>query len=500
MANIQLMRGRLLFACSLVFTLLLLLDPPAAARLPGEVQEIIAQNRPSSVAEFDIQSLIDEFSALLYPYNSFVDEPVLLEVESEAPYPKPSITREEAFQDVDFLLSLLKYGYAAYQYFGGDVGFQEARKKIEADLEEQSFPLSAAKFIQILVNRLDLINDGHFAIGSSVLVKPKSMYMNMEHEFHRDHIGYYLQGETDRVYLKSVKGQHPENFMWPSLNDSGAVVYRLGMLEPTGQRELTVKAVLQDHQGQNICLTLTELLGSYVYGASIYERYEVEGLPVISVKRFPSWPVDRRDYVLMQDFFMEAYDLRNEPAIILDLRSHRGGDDNQGYSWIRNFTGMPFGKPAHLKAPLRTATAEKLRSLDMERSQHVLHEFYERVSRPSTSSWGEIEVYLPELIENDTVVVVLTDRRTASGGEHFLDALRHLENVVIMGTNTAGCMLGNSAQTQLPNSKVQVTLGVSLRLPLDLVHREGVGLLPDFWVPPRQALDFAVKFIQNYVR
>lgn len=75
-----------------------------------------------------------------------------------------------------------------------------------------------------------------------------------------------------------------------------------------------------------------------------------------------------------------------------------------------------------------------------------------------------------------------------------------MDNVVIIGSNTYGASLTNRTTSALPNSLLPISFGVSLRLSLDLVDREGVGLLPDLWVHPDEASDLAVKFINNYVR
>jgi len=41
----------------------------------------------------------------------------------------PSVTpKDEAREDVDFLFRVLKYGYGAYQFFGGDEAFLAAKR------------------------------------------------------------------------------------------------------------------------------------------------------------------------------------------------------------------------------------------------------------------------------------------------------------------------------------------------------------------------------------
>jgi C-terminal processing protease CtpA/Prc len=82
------------------------------------------------------------------------------------------------------------------------------------------------------------------------------------------------------------------------------------------------------------------------------------------------------------------------------------------------------------------------------------------------------------------LLFVLMDNRTVSGGEWLLAALRTRGNVVFVGTNSAGMILGSSGQSiALPNSKIHLYFGTSLMLSYDeRVFQEGRGFLPDIWV------------------
>ncbi|HHY09398.1 MAG TPA: hypothetical protein GX528_02400, partial [Firmicutes bacterium] len=404
--------------------------------------------------------------------------------------------------DTDFLFELLKYGYAAYEYFGGEAAFLAAKENIKANLLAESFPLSAYGFGLILGEGLNFINDGHFAIGASIRVHSKRMYMNEEITFLPGEHGYYFEEENCAVYVEAVNGGEPEEYMWPALNEDGRIVYRLGELLPAGNKETSAALALAENG--ILTLTLKEMLGSRFFGRNIYERGEIDGIPVLGVSKFPAWLPDspdfsRREHLLMQEFFQSAYELRGAEALIMDLRGHSGGDTSQGYSWLRNFTGAFFVKPAHLKARLLTETAEKLRLLRLQRGGDPLLELYEWFHRPREIAW-DVSSGLVNFLENETVVVILTDKYTASGAERFVEALKQLENSVVIGTNTAGCAMGDSAETRLPNSQIRINFGVSLKLPLDLTDYEGRGILPDLWAPSGQALDLAVKFIHNYVK
>ena len=97
--------------------------------------------------------------------------------------------------------------------------------------------------------------------------------------------------------------------------------------------------------------------------------------------------------------------------------------------------------------------------------------------------------------------MVLIDAWIGSAGETFVDSLRHFANVVFLGVNTAGGYhMTGVVGTQLPNSNIRISFGLKFLVFPDLSVIEGIGFLADFWVHPDDALDLAVKFIQNYVR
>ncbi|HAI86175.1 MAG TPA: hypothetical protein DCL63_04210, partial [Firmicutes bacterium] len=64
-----------------------------------------------------------QFERLLYRYSDFRDEPqpeTLSFNRWDLGSAFSLIPKDEARQDVDFLFRVLKYGYGAYQFFGGD--------------------------------------------------------------------------------------------------------------------------------------------------------------------------------------------------------------------------------------------------------------------------------------------------------------------------------------------------------------------------------------------
>lgn len=80
--------------------------------------------------------------------------------------------------------------------------------------------------------------------------------------------------------------------------------------------------------------------------------------------------------------------------------------------------------------------------------------------RPTESGWSQINYLLPEPIPNESIVVVLTDSWIASAAEIFLESLRQMDNVVIIGSNTYGASLTNRTTAALPNSLLPLSFGI----------------------------------------
>ena len=102
-------------------------------------------------------------------------------------------------------------------------------------------------------------------------------------------------------------------------------------------------------------------------------------------------------------------------------------------------------------------------------------------------------------VSNDKLLVILTSKWTASAAEMLIDAAYNLENVLIVGENRDGAMIGSSAPVQLPNSKLSITIGPSQAIIPDTndYFEEYRGFYPDLWVPAGEGEELAVKLLEQ---
>jgi C-terminal processing protease CtpA/Prc len=190
----------------------------------------------------------------------------------------------------------------------------------------------------------------------------------------------------------------------------------------------------------------------------------------------------------LQDFVDSAETLRNEPVLIIDLRGHSGGNDEIARQWVERYTGQ---SPCYSKM----FTHFRLNSLTTD-------ELTPWMIPMSPPQWSTTTPCLTcGFIQNENLVIVLTDNAVSSAGDTFVGFLRQLENVLFVGLNTRGVSVAGNVPLQpprLPHSGLTVSFGVSLSVRNDLSQFEGVGFKPDLWVPPGQSLERVLKFIERY--
>lgn len=483
---------------AVVFVLSLFVPIQVCADWAEEVQEITKLNRPHHDPDLNMEAMKEEFTKLLYPFGSLIDEPVPHQESLGFGLPKPIISKQEAFEDVEHLFALLKYGYVGYQYFGGDESFQAAKQRIMAELQTDfSAEFPSVAFEKLIYDHLHFINDGHFAIGNRLYLQPQTMYMSFDYEFFRDSHGYYLKTNELREYLENVNGESVDPYLWPSLNDSGEIVYRIGILVSeqsglAGGEWVEIGLRSNASSRQHAVLLKKEVRTRQIPDGS-YTLYELEGISVIDLQQF--------HFVgpALGQFLDDAIELKSEELFIIDLRSNPGGLSANIDHWLHGFIGDWVEAPARVSVELRTNTTRELaRHSKQGEPRWMIDALFPVVE----TGWSRVRSSSGSApISNPARIVVLMDSLTASAGENFIRHLRQMESVVFIGTNTSGTVLaGDPIMGKLPMSYIGTYWGTNLKLDVEsgkLMGREGIGFLPDFWVQSEDALDIALKFIHR---
>lgn len=448
----------------------------------------------------------NRFSELLYKYEDFHDELPVTNLDSSHCCCKKVnlITKDEAFEDVEHLFSLLKYGYSAYEYFGGDETFPLAKEKIQASLANlKEDNISTSIFTDILYSELSFIQDSHFILGNYKLCNYTKYYSTRKLTFYKDEIGFYSFIGDEPFYLKEIKEGSISEYMKPSLDLNGKKIYNIGILSDTTQVSIPINLVLKStNSSRNISISLFEYKPLYKDGVSSYKYYEIDYIPVLELNSLCRiTPEDKT----IEKFIEDSKEMRKHDSFIIDLRNNVGGNIINIENWFKGFTGTSMGREI-IHSGLYTNTSislskHKFKSKENE-TETVKSECLEEVTSYEKEKyfpgWSNIEYKKSRNFKNKSNIIVLIDKNTSSAAEFFVHHLKNIGNITIIGTNTNGCLLtGNNNLAHLPQSNISLSISHKLYIHPSFNSIEGIGIMPDIWVKPDQAMDRALKYLKN---
>lgn len=378
------------------------------------------------------------------------------------------VSREEALEDIDLFFRLLKSAYGGYDIHGGDEAFFAAKDEVLSHFtKDKDYTVATLK--KHLENALSpFVRDGHFTIGEEPVLKDEQ-YM------------YYVPN----LYFADATGLDMD-YVKPTIGPDGALTYCFAALST--QRS-----------------SLPEQIGTY------RDLDWVKAEPVRNVKRVAYRRTAESGVTILQCRIMEptaqwrgqleqlansGADYRGLPTFLVDIRGNSGGGETSGSRWVEGFTGQtPVTKQGG--AWKFSAAVEAWQSSE-EFEQAGGDTIRSLLPQGDAGTWKASQTD-GKRADSDSVVFVLTDRNTGSAGEGFLYSLRTVNQVVTVGSNTAGATIfGNRMTYYLPHSGVEMGFGPSFGFRETANNIEGIGILPDLWVNPADAQDAVLRLIDYY--
>lgn len=453
-----------------------------------------------------LSEIVAQFDNILYHYDSFDDELPIENLRKINSHDENMtfIAKEEALEDIEYLFSLLKFGYAGYEYFGGDEKFLPAKKNmIWSVVETYGNHVDVNRLLDIIYSELKFIQDSHFDIGHYRLCNYTKYFSSRRFNFNKDEDGFYTLIDNELYYLIDIDGNLPNCYMKQSLDDYGNMIYNLGTLSETTDVSIPLNLLLKSETGfRSEKVSLFEYIPIYKDKPIGYRYYQTYGIPVLEVTSLSRiTPEDKS----IEKFIEDSKDLGKKENIILDLRSNQGGSMINVEEWYKGFTGTTLKKDI-IQSGLYTNTSISLSKSKFEAKENETEEVKSRCLKAISGyedekyfpGWSPIKYEDFKPIDNKVNIYILVDKNTSSAAEFFVYYLRKLNNVTIIGTNTNGCMLtGNCNTAYLPNSNIQLHISHKIYLNKEMANIDGFGLLPDLWIKPEQALSKVVKYIRK---
>ncbi|HVI40351.1 MAG TPA: S41 family peptidase [Anaerovoracaceae bacterium] len=393
---------------------------------------------------------------------------------------KDTLTVEEALQDVDTLFRTYKSAYGLYYYFG-ESAFSDAEATIIKELNKKQ-SIHTNDLEKLIGRNLLFMRDAHSRVGG-YLPTVEGGYVKKYHYasniyLQKDETGYFRIKSGEQWYLTAVNGNSQiAPYVKPCIQADGSITYGLGQLFKDAAQAKSIKTItFSTANGKSKTEKIKWTLGENYAKSSIhtpdYSYSTKSGVPIVTIR---SMKGDARQ---LNDFVNSGKTLRGKKTVIIDIRSNGGGNNAYPDNWFKNFTGaLPQLRMTHIRNESALAQA---------------------LGNGSAKGWIS-NSKAGRFVPNKTNIIVLIDSNAGSAGESMIMNLRTLENVVFIGSNSAGFLIGaNQLDLSLPISGMPVTITQGIHFIEGGENRDGIGFEPDIWVNPKDALTLALKMVEYY--
>ena len=378
------------------------------------------------------------------------------------PYdPDLVLTQEQMIEDVTYLFDALYTCYGNYDRMGGQAAFDAVEQAILEECAQYS-SLRAEEFQKLLVPHFAFVKDAHFQIQNQAPNPLWYPFFFREVAFYEDD-GQYITADGKTV--ASVDGYDDLSQLFKrSISPEGEIVYYPVLLKDSTTCDETLTIHYTDGNAQTLQCEPYDTAYTFqsIDRDAVPELRYDSGIPVLQVNSMR----DGSDSNWTEALLGGAETLGNSKISVLDLRFNPGGTYTLLEEWLRIYAKAQV--PAN--SVFRDAfTGEQLFS--------------------ARDTW----------VENDNLLVILTSKCSASGSEWLIDAAYNLENVLIVGENTCGALIGSSSGVTLKNSKIVTKIGnlENIVPSANDYFEELRGFYPDLWVPADEAEELAVKLMEN---
>ena len=150
-------------------------------------------------------------------------------------HPKLLISRQQAEEDVQRFFTLLEHGYCGYGFFRQRGDFDAAQAAVTHELQTRSLwrPSNLASLIR---RHLDFVHDCHLRVGAEAFCRHQDFWYDTTHEIGLTDAGYAFVSEGDSYTVEAINGTGGADWFFPSLNQQGDPIYRLGAVSYTHLR------------------------------------------------------------------------------------------------------------------------------------------------------------------------------------------------------------------------------------------------------------------------
>jgi len=426
------------------------------------------------------------------------------------------LTAQNIMHDVQLFFDILREVYAAYTYFGGDEVFLPIFDEILGQFAYSTQVSWAPQHIASIVHDglRNYIHDHHLSFGGrgfyTRFTSNYGVFASFEF-FDRTENGF--RNRSNGLYVKEVIEHDINEVFRLTITQYGEFMYT-PVVEGRYNQDEMLTIIYETGESVTIKLYPTSDMKRQIYQEPSLEF--IDGFPVITISRMylthhsPGFPGYNEDAEHSRTFLSFVDKVRDEPAIIIDLRGNPGGSSLLPTRWLYYLTGEIISNNSIMLTPLEVHNNI---IYAREHSPDII------IYPPSSDEIHAQQVIIPfgdnhviryniepdrhdTVISNEQIIIFLSSRHSGSASEVFINMGFNLENTLVIGQNTQGTLVTGLCFPNrfLPYTGIGFDIGSTLFVHADTLNfREGVGIAPDLWIPHNEdALLAALALLRNH--
>lgn len=401
---------------------------------------------------------------------------------------KKNISAVTARKETKWLFSLLRSQYGLYTYYGSDGRFVKAKKTILKEIGKKG-NITTKKYQKILHKNLGFITDAHLAIGEELFVADIRLFSDESVHYTKKN-GYFYKEEDPQDAITSINNKKPDTYLKHAIDENGTLsYYPYVMLQQKGN---SCKFTIKYQSGKSEYITLKPATYSYqkhikrLYG---YDKYD--NLAYVEMNQaYMNWETPKE----RKNFLKDIPNMKKQDCLVFDLRNNTGGDGSLIDAWFKRYTGkklLPNYSTLRIR-PVFICNKKEIKEMDV---------FASRTGMNKDGKYYYSKYPGHQYLKNNGKhIFVLTSRRTSSAAEAMTDALKNIENVITIGTNTGGVLINMANYTMaMPYSGLLLQYGNCLQYFDNSYFKESYGIEPDIYLTGKNLDQRLKKFFQTYV-
>lgn len=400
-----------------------------------------------------------------------------------------TITKEEAIEDIEFYFKALKHYYGGYLYFGGDEQFLQVKADCLSYINQSHTDINTKQFNLLLLSQMSFVKDNHFTINNKRSNPAAKYFSNETIEFEYSD-GLYYDKLMQRKVMKVDESTNHDDYFHRSLNQNGEIVYYFGLLLKQ-YPNMSYKVVYEDGSSEEIGVD-----AKYSKKKTDYNEDFESFIPMVQIgTMFHEYG---ESYDVAAKFLDSASVFQEADVAILDLSNNSGGNGLLPYKWIEGYVNtqvflnskgiMIYDGDIYDNQVINGYNTQKMSEIS---SSVLLMPLNDKGVYKKNDGYNQF-------ISSKTVLFVVMNSNSASATEYLIDLLHNVENVVFVGTNSAGCLISDVGNIfSLPHSKFKVVFGNSMSFYDEAYYQEFRGFEPDFWLNNQDVTKIIKQYIYN---